>query len=188
MSEQMVDIINEKDVVVGTTTREDSHKNPQLHRVVNIWFFNDNNEVLLQKNSLTKNHDAGKLSETVGGHVDAGESYDEAAVRETAEETGLHLGISDLVPVMTHVPTKKEQGQGMFHARKVYAYTFLGNATDLHATDGEGAGFEWVSIQDFLTKEGALKERIASYLFEFDDFFIHILKMAHETLTQKTHG
>lgn len=184
----MVDIINEKDVVVGTTTRQDSHKNPQLHRVVNIWFFNNNNEVLLQKNSLTKNHDAGKLSETVGGHVDAGESYDEAAVRETAEETGLHLSVEDLILVTTHVPTVAEQKALEFHARKVYAYKFLGNKEDLRPSDDEGAGFEWVPVSDFLKKDDALKNRIAPYLFESDNFFITWLEMAHKTLTQKTHG
>lgn len=34
-----------------------------------------------------------------GGHLEAGESYDEGAYRELEEETGLRLGVGDLQPV-----------------------------------------------------------------------------------------
>jgi ADP-ribose pyrophosphatase YjhB (NUDIX family) len=36
---------------------------------------------------------------TVGGHVEIGDSYEETAVKEILEETGLKVDISQLIPI-----------------------------------------------------------------------------------------
>ena len=185
MSEQLVDIVDENDVVIDVVSREAAHKKRLPHRVVNIWFFNNNEEVLMQKNAADKRHDAGSLSETVGGHVDAGETYDEAAIRETKEETGLELRLDDLVPVAVQTLTEKDKKNGMTHGRKVYAYTFLGNKEDLRGSEDEVAGFEWVSVRKFLGQDVSLQGRVASYLFGFDGLFLRFLKMAFEAARRK---
>jgi isopentenyldiphosphate isomerase len=48
--------------------------------------FNDYGEVFLQKRVQTKEVDPGLWDSSAAGHVDYGESYDDCAVRELAEE------------------------------------------------------------------------------------------------------
>ena len=45
--------------------------------------------ILLQRRSMAKDLFPGWWDISVGGHVDAGESYDEAVVRELREELGI---------------------------------------------------------------------------------------------------
>ena len=52
---------------------------------------NGKGEILLQKRSLSKDVQPGKWDTSVGGHVNMGETYLEAAIRETGEELGIEL-------------------------------------------------------------------------------------------------
>jgi 8-oxo-dGTP pyrophosphatase MutT (NUDIX family) len=52
---------------------------------VNVLLVNARGEVLLQRRPEDKEN-GGRWDKTVGGHVDEGESFDEAAVREAGEE------------------------------------------------------------------------------------------------------
>jgi 8-oxo-dGTP pyrophosphatase MutT (NUDIX family) len=52
---------------------------------VNVLLVNAGGEVLLQRRPEDKEN-GGRWDKTVGGHVDEGESFDEAAVREAGEE------------------------------------------------------------------------------------------------------
>jgi 8-oxo-dGTP pyrophosphatase MutT (NUDIX family) len=52
---------------------------------VNLLLVNARGEVLLQQRPADKEN-GGRWDKTVGGHVDAGECFDEAAVREAGEE------------------------------------------------------------------------------------------------------
>jgi len=89
-SDELYDIVDEADRVVGQATRGECHGNPDLiHRVVHIFLFNHAGELLLQKRSANKDIQPGKWDTSVGGHVDGGERYGEAARRELAEELGV---------------------------------------------------------------------------------------------------
>ncbi|HRH93609.1 MAG TPA: NUDIX domain-containing protein, partial [Candidatus Peribacteria bacterium] len=77
------------DNVIGTTTRGQAHADPSLiHRSVAILVFRDG-KVFLQKRSPTKDRYANYWACSATGHVDSGETYDQAAVRELKEELGL---------------------------------------------------------------------------------------------------
>lgn len=88
--EEIFDIVDENDVVKGTAKRSEVHGNPDLiHRVVHILVFNSDKRLFLQKRSMQKDVQPGKWDTSVGGHVDSGESYEKAAVREMKEELGI---------------------------------------------------------------------------------------------------
>ncbi len=87
---EYLDMVNEKDRVIGTTSRAEAHGNPkQIHRVAHVLVFNTKGEIFLQKRSIEKDVQPGKWDTSVGGHLDRGECYRDAAVRETTEELGI---------------------------------------------------------------------------------------------------
>ena len=92
---EIFDVVDEHDTVVGRASRSEVHGNPALiHRVAHVLVFNRHGDLYLQRRVLNKDVQPGKWDTSVGGHVDAGEKYDSAAVRELAEE----LGVTGITP------------------------------------------------------------------------------------------
>jgi len=88
--EELFDIVDEQGRVVGRAPRAACHGDPSLaHRVVHILVFNGAGDLLLQKRGRDKDIQPGKWDTSVGGHLNAGESYDEAVLRELEEELGV---------------------------------------------------------------------------------------------------
>ena len=84
------DVVDEQDRVVGSALRREVHRDPSLtHRAVHVLVFRSDGRLLMQKRAAGKDVDPGKWDTSVGGHVDAGEDYLAAALRETREELGL---------------------------------------------------------------------------------------------------
>jgi len=88
MTEDLFDIVNERDEVVGRAPRSEVHARGLLHRAVHVLVFNARGETFLQKRSQTKDREPGRWGAACSGHVDSGEDYDTAAVRELGEELG----------------------------------------------------------------------------------------------------
>jgi isopentenyl-diphosphate Delta-isomerase len=91
MSEDIFDIVNERDEVIGSKPRSEVHAQGLLHRAVHVLVFNSRGEIFLQKRSLKKDRQPGVWDSSCSGHVDSGEQYDQTAVRELREEIGLSL-------------------------------------------------------------------------------------------------
>jgi len=85
---EYLDIVNEKDEVVGKDTRENVHKKYQIHRGIHNFVLNQKGEILLQKRSKKKDYYPGYYDASVGAQVLSGESYEKAALQETQEELG----------------------------------------------------------------------------------------------------
>lgn len=83
-------IVTESGDIIGTASREECHGGTfLLHPVVHVLVFNSSGSLLLQKRSKTKDIQPGKWDTSVGGHISAGESIEEALIRETEEELGI---------------------------------------------------------------------------------------------------
>lgn len=88
MSEEIFDIVNERDEVIGRAPRSEVHARGLLHRAVHVLVFNAKGDLFLQKRSKTKDREPSRWGAACSGHVDSGEDYDAAAVRELGEELG----------------------------------------------------------------------------------------------------
>ena len=89
MTEEIFDIVNERDEVIGRAPRAEVHARGLLHRAAHMLVFNSRGEVFLQKRSLRKDRQPGVWDSSASGHLDSGEGYDACAVRELREEIGL---------------------------------------------------------------------------------------------------
>ncbi len=88
--DELLDIVNEQDRVIGQALRSACHGNPELiHRAVHVLVFNGRGRLLLQKRPLHKDVQPGRWDTSVGGHLDVGEGYYQGALREMGEELGI---------------------------------------------------------------------------------------------------
>jgi len=92
VDQEIFDVVNERDEVIGQQPRGTVHRLGLLHRAVHVLVFNAEGQVFLQKRSMSKDRQPGLWDSSASGHVDAGEDYDACALRELREEIGLQLG------------------------------------------------------------------------------------------------
>src|SRR6478672_13109465 len=91
MSEEVFDVVDEQDQVIGRERRSEVHRLNLRHRAVHVLVFNSQGEVFLQKRSMSKDTFPGAWDSSASGHLDCGEDYDACAIRELREEIGLRL-------------------------------------------------------------------------------------------------
>ena len=91
MAEEIFDVVNERDEVIGQAPRREVHRLNLRHRAVHILLFNQLGEVFLQQRSLAKDNWPGDWDSSSSGHLDSGEDYDACCLREIAEELGVAL-------------------------------------------------------------------------------------------------
>ncbi|MBI3413991.1 MAG: NUDIX domain-containing protein [Verrucomicrobia bacterium] len=91
MLEELFDIVNERDEVIGQRPRSEVHRLGLKHRAVHVLVFNARGDLFLQKRSMKKDCFPGAWDSSASGHLEVGESYDACAVREVREEIGLVL-------------------------------------------------------------------------------------------------
>ena len=93
--QEIFPIVDEEGRVVGSATRGECHSGTKLlHPVVHLHVFNSQGDIYLQRRPDWKDIQPGKWDTAVGGHVDYGETPEEALRREVREE----LGINDFTP------------------------------------------------------------------------------------------
>ena len=119
VQDEIYDVVDKMDQVIDQATRREIHQKNLLHRSVHILVFNLQNEVFLQKRSMTKDENPGLWDTSSAGHVDSGETYDECAHRELWEELGIKAILKKL--------EKIEACQNTYHEH-VQIYTCRTNA------------------------------------------------------------
>jgi isopentenyldiphosphate isomerase len=85
----LLPIVDEQDVVIGSAPRRQVHAEKLRHRAVHAVVVNGEGQVLLQLRSSKKDSHPGWWDISMGGHVDVGEEYEVSARRELREELGI---------------------------------------------------------------------------------------------------
>ena len=89
MTEEYLDIVKDDDEAIGRALRSAVHRDGLQHRGAHVFLFNQTGEMLIQKRSADRANSPSLLDCSVSEHVQAGESYLEAARRGLREELGL---------------------------------------------------------------------------------------------------
>jgi len=93
MSEEIFEIVNERDEIIGRAPRSEVHRRKLNHRAVHVLIFNSRGQLFLQKRSMKKDCFPGTWDSSASGHLDCGEDYDACALREVREELGVSLAV-----------------------------------------------------------------------------------------------
>ncbi len=123
--DELFDLVDERDQVIGTVRRGDAHHDPSLiHRSIQILVRDGDGRILLQFRSTRKDLFPGYYCASASGHVMSGESYDATASREIVEELGVapplrRLGVtmvrSAYETEMTALYLARHDGPFQFH-------------------------------------------------------------------------
>lgn len=93
---EVFDVVNERNEVIGQLTRGEVHQRKLLHRAVHIFVINSRGKIYLQQRSHLKDVSPLKWDSSAAGHLDAGESYADSALRELKEEIGIEVTETEL--------------------------------------------------------------------------------------------
>jgi len=146
---EVLDVVDADDLVVGTMERGEIHRKGLFHRSVHVFLIDEAGRIYLQRRSFAKPEHPGKWDSSASGHVESGESYQEAAGRELEEEIGVQASPEPVFWVCGSEETAMEHGM-LFRVRS--------RRTDPSPTPNpkeilEGRFFEPEEIQEGISKE-----------------------------------
>lgn len=151
MQDEIFDVVNDADEVVGTATRREVHENSLLHRAMFILFLKGDTAIL-QKRSSKVEHSAGALGSTAAGHLLAGETYEQGLLRECAEETGWLINSKNahFLGKLRHKHSDAYGGKvhDVFHA--FFVYEFEADASELIPDGHEVESFVAYPLEQIL--------------------------------------
>ena len=91
MKDELFDIVDDNDNIVGQATRQEAHTKGLMHRTVFFFILNKQGRVFVNKRAESKEFYDGYHSILFGGHVSKGQTYEDAVKREVQEEADLKI-------------------------------------------------------------------------------------------------
>jgi isopentenyl-diphosphate delta-isomerase len=87
-ADEIFDVVDADDRVIGAATRDEVHRQGLRHRAAHVLVFDRGGRLYLQRRAPWKECAPGLWDTSVAGHLERGESYAMAAHRELGEELG----------------------------------------------------------------------------------------------------
>lgn len=99
---ELIDVLDSHGAPTGVVkAKPDVHRDGDWHRCAHVWIVASDGRLLLQRRAEVKENWPGLWDISVAGHVSAGESATDAAIRETQEELGLAIAPAELIHIGT---------------------------------------------------------------------------------------
>lgn len=175
---ELLNIVDEEDKIIGTETRETIHQAGLLHREIHVYFITPNRELIFQHRAKDKDTYPDLLDATVGGHVEIGDSYQQTAIKETKEETGVDIDPKDLIFIKKIRKTSEDLVTGkknnVFNER--YLYIYRGDVGDLLVEKGKAVGFESWPIDRLNNLSQKEKTRFIGAILDFTPTIFDFIK------------
>ena len=177
MKKEVLEVVNERGEVLYEATRSEIHSKGLLHKEIHVWLYTPDGKLVFQHRSKMKDTFPDKLDASVGGHVDIGESYEKAALRECKEELGIEIEkMDDLIFLMTTITNSYDKiTHKINHARRnTYAYCYRKEINDLSVESEESQGFVLCDIKSLSALSENEKEKFVPTLIS--DEYLPIYK------------
>lgn len=164
-ADEQIDIVDEQGKVIRQASKHEAHRRGWLHRTV-IGYLRDGDKWTLVRQTPDR-QDAGQLVAPVGGHVKAGESDEDALLRESEEE----IGVRDI--------TYKHIGTARFHRQVIGRdENHLFVVYEISTPDKIVLGDEAESLASFTEEE--LKRALKDSPEDFGDAMYFVLEHLYE--------
>ncbi|MGJ8549955.1 NUDIX hydrolase [Winogradskyella wichelsiae] len=152
--DEILDIVDKNGAPTGRTAlKSEAHSKGLYHNTIHLWLYTSKGEILLQQRSHKKSIYPLLWDVSAAGHIDAGETFITAALRETKEELGLELEPKDLTKIGTFLhETSYAAGKiqdNEFH--QVYIAQLTVPLNSLIIQDSEVEAIKLVSLEEFNT-------------------------------------
>ncbi|HSP35887.1 MAG TPA: NUDIX domain-containing protein [Thermoanaerobaculia bacterium] len=132
---ELIDVLTSDGAPTGITKPKAlAHRDGDLHRSVHVWLIASDGRVLVQLRSHRKENHPGLWDVSCAGHLSAGESAIDAAIREADEELGLELQPNEL----RHIATLRERSvlnRGTYIENEIHEIYVDVRDVDLSALD-----------------------------------------------------
>lgn len=114
--DELIDIVDKNGKPTGhSVPKSEIHKKGYFHHTAHLWIYNTNGEILLQQRAASKAIHPLLWDVSVAGHIDAGETPEQGAIREAKEEIGITLKDNDLLKI------------GVFECFQTYPHGIIDN-------------------------------------------------------------
>lgn len=171
-----IDVVTNDNKPTGRLSNpEDANNHGLWHRGVSVAMYTSNGKVLLQKRSKDIMYHPDTIDFGVSGYVDAGETPEQAAVREIKEETGLKIDMSRL-KFITVTKFNHNWRYGTRHKKSrviLYHYAYrLDNADCFFVPQEREVAWiklvslrsaQWLVRRHFIKRLGILSPRYSQY-------------------------
>jgi len=147
-------VVDENDHEIGTAMLDEVLHKGLYHRIVAIFVIDDRGHMLLQLRGPNVKLYPNCWDQAAGGHVDAGQTYQQAAANELTEELGLHK--LNLTTMGTHRTNTQDGPHVINQFERVYQAT-IPHDTVLKPQLSELTGLRWFTPAE-------LKQLIAQQL------------------------
>ncbi|MBI2010830.1 MAG: NUDIX domain-containing protein [Candidatus Colwellbacteria bacterium] len=163
-----LNIVDESGKIISEDTRENIHNKGLLHREIHVWFYTPRDEIIFQHRAKDKDTYPDLLDATVGGHVEIGSDYEESALKEMEEETGIKADRNDLHFIETvrnkaYDPVTNKTNNVI---RAIYAYLYDGRTEDLKVEQGKAIGFEAWPLREIFNIPEDERKRFVPIILE----------------------
>lgn len=150
--DEKIDIVTKEGEPTGKIAlKSEAHKNGWYHNTIHLWLYTKQGEILLQQRSHKKTIHPLLWDVSVAGHIDTGETFIEAALRETKEEIGLQLDTKSLQKIgsFLHETNYGDIQDNEFH--QVYIAELKVDVNQLQPQEDEVEALKLVSFSEFET-------------------------------------
>ena len=144
------------------------------HRMARLMVYNpETDKYLLQMVRPNKFYKGGQWNVSAGGHVDNGESYEKAVLREAREEMGIAANCSDLKEIEQYQTERQKFRGGHERTYRRHNKTFLlrlgGAALNLAPNPEEIEATMWVTSEELVEMLEREPEKMTEGLRHFVD-------------------
>ncbi|MCA0131799.1 NUDIX hydrolase [Winogradskyella alexanderae] len=150
--DEFIDIVSKTGDPTGKVAlKSEAHKNGWYHNTIHLWLYTLNGQILLQQRSHKKLIYPLLWDVSVAGHIDAGESFIEAAIREAKEEIGLELIPSHLnkIGVKLHKSSYNNGEVLDYEFHQVYIAQLTTDIEELKPQEDEVEALKLVNFNEF---------------------------------------
>lgn len=159
---EKLDILDESGMKTGIQeSRDIVHLKGLLHSEVTAFIYTESGKILVQKRSNNKKMYNNCWS-TTGGHVLAGETNEQALIREINEELGVNVSNSDIKYVLTYKSSKTKGKVINNKFMNIYLVKISDNIDKFNIQNEELSDVKYISIEEL---EEIVNTRNENYKF-----------------------